>query len=119
MTNFDEGKFAPKEQIAGMRKEVSQAEVNQIYEMPAIYCNKYYVTVQPDGMVRLAFADTDPNEKFANNRFSVIMPAMAFVSFVRLLEANMSNVNNMIQAIRQAIPQAMPMVVNEDKGKIQ
>lgn len=90
------------------QKEVSQEEIARLFAVDAVYCNKFYVTTQQDGMVRLVFGDTsDPNDKVVYPRYAVIMPMASFVMFSNLVHTNAANIAKNMQA-----PNRMPMEIN-------
>lgn len=90
--------------------QVSSEEAESLFSLPAIYSNKYYITIQPDAMVRLTFSDTDPSEKKSFPRFTVIMPVQAFLAFAGLINSNIGNIQKaqsmMLQKrIQMPVPQ--------------
>lgn len=104
--------------------EVTSEEVLSLYATPAIYTNKYYVTTQPDGMVRLTFSDTDPSEKKAFPRVTVIMPVPAFLAFAGLINSNVGNIQKaqtmmMQRRIQMPVPMPEPVPDQSQDSDIQ
>jgi hypothetical protein len=64
-----------------------------------VYCNKFYLTVQTDGAVRLVFADIDAEDNHMNTRFSAIIPAAAFHSFAALIQSNEQHARAVMQML--------------------
>lgn len=105
MTQMDKARFDLPQQ-----RKVTHQELAKLYETEAVYVNKFYVMVQPDGMVRLIFADTDADEQNVHPRFSVVMPAGSFLMFTALANGNVQNAKNVLQGIagqvmRNTVPQ--------------
>lgn len=105
MTKFDETKFANQNQVT-----VSALDVERIFEANPYYANKFFVTIQPDGMVRIAFADVDSNNTNMNVRTAVIMSFSAFASFANLVSENINNLAKLQQAAASMQMQVTPKV---------
>lgn len=91
---------------------VSQLDVEKICAQEAVYCNKFYIIVQADGMVRIVFADVDGEDKIMNTRFAVVIPAATFPIFVSLMKGNEDNARKVLEMHQKAIAGAkLPAVM--------
>lgn len=104
MTKFDEGKFAGGSQAGAVNvpqmvdRPVSKEDIEKIFSLDAVYANKFYITMQQDGTIRLCFADIDPSGTFMTPRFTVVMTINAFGSFAQLIGDNVQNLAKMQRA---------------------
>lgn len=103
MTKFDQGKFANQNQVA-----VSADDVLKIFASAPHYANKFFITIQTDGMVRMAFADTDSTAVNMTVRTAIIIPYAAFVSFANLVNDNIQQLMKLQQAAASMQMQATP-----------
>lgn len=85
---FDQGKFG----VPKAPKPVTEQDVKKIFDIDAVYSNKFYLNIQSDGIVRLCFAEIDPTDNFMTPRYVVAMTIPAYASLVQLLSDNMKNI---------------------------
>lgn len=85
---------------------ITREDVERIYKDAPFYANKFYLSMHEDGMIRLTFAELDNPSQLMNVRTSVVIPALAFRSFVALIKSNESNLNVMLKAISDTLSPA-------------
>lgn len=86
-------------------RKVTIEEVAKLLTPEAIYVNKFYVTAQMDGLIRIVFADTDgPNEYCTSMRASIILTREALVSLRNIIESTIQKSLSVIDA------QSMPLL---------
>ena len=115
MTQMDKAKFdLPKQ------REVTQEEMNSLYSVDALYANKFYVAVQPDGMVRIVFGDqavrpeTEQQDQPVFMRQAITMPVGSYLMFAALVNGNIDNARRVMHGIAAQVARTTPSNVNNE-----
>ena len=81
------------------------ANESELIKAPAIYTNKFYLSWQKDGLIRLIFSDTTDKDNEAC-RVAVVMTIPNFMSFAQLIQSG---------ALQVSIPHVGQTSAKKDK----